>query len=322
MNIYIFILLVIFLVLFSAVCSGLNISLMSLDLADLKRKAQLGDLKAKKVLPLRQNSHLTLASILITNIALVSATSLVLSQRLNGWVAGILSTFLIVVFGEVLPQALFSNSPLKYTSRYTGVLKTMVFISYPVSKPLQILLDKLFPKHLTSIQTRNELGLMIDEHLQDHRSELDDDEIAIMHGALQLSEKRVKTIMTAIKKTYWLTPDARLDDAKIDELKESGFSRFPVFDKDLTKCYGLLIMKKLVDIDFDDNQFRVSDLELHPTKKVGSMTALDTLFRIFISRRTHLMPVEKDGKIVGIVTIEDLIEEIIGHEIEDESYKD
>ena len=72
-------------------------------------------------------------------------------------------------------------------------------------------------------------------------------------------------------------------------------------------------------MDFDENEYRVDDMTLHPTRMVGTMTALDTLFRKFIAARTHLLPVERDDKIIGIVTIEDLIEEIIGHEIEDES---
>jgi metal transporter CNNM len=262
---------------------------------------------------------LTLASILITNIAAVSATSIVLSTEVNGWVAGAISTLLIVVFGEVLPQALFSNTPLKYSAKFSFLLKAMIVISYPVSKPLQLLLDKLFPRTRSAIQTRHELGLLISEHLTDTRSELDDDEVVIIRGALQLSEKRIKSIMTPIRQTYWLTPDMLLDDAKIDEIKDKGFSRIPVFNSDLTACHGLLIMKSLVDIDFDENHYSVKDMPLHPSEPIGSMTALDTLFRKFISRRTHLMPVEKDDKIVGIVTIEDLIEEIIGHEIEDES---
>jgi metal transporter CNNM len=319
MNTATLIILVIILVGFSAICSGLNVAIMSLDVADLERKKKLGDKQAALVLPLRKNAHLTLASILITNIAAVSATSLVLSLRVNGWVAGIISTFLIVVFGEVLPQALFSTMPLKYSAQFSFVLRGMIFVSYPVSKPLQLLLDKLFPRRGSAIQTRHELGLLINEHLTDNRSELDDDEVEIIRGALQLSEKRIKTIMTPIRQTYWLTPDTKLDDAKIDELKERGFSRIPIFDDKLSVCHGLLIMKSLVDIDFDDNHFLVNDMQLHPSEPIGSMTALDTLFRKFISRRTHLMPVEKDDKIIGIVTIEDLIEEIIGHEIEDES---
>jgi Mg2+/Co2+ transporter CorC len=78
-------------------------------------------------------------------------------------------------------------------------------------------------------------------------------------------------------------------------------------------------MKDLVDIDFDVNQFRVDDMVLYPTQLVGSMTALDTMFRKFIAAGSHLIPIERDDHIIGVVTIEDLLEEIVGHEIEDES---
>jgi metal transporter CNNM len=313
---------VVLLVLTSAICSGLNVAVMSLDLGDLRRKAKLGNKAAVRVLPLRRNAHLLLASILLTNVAAVSATSLVLSQRLNGWAAGATSTLLIVVFGEVMPQALFTKNPLAWSGFFSPVLKAMVAVTYLISKPLQLLLDDLFPRERIRLQTRHELGLLIAEHLDTDESELDDDEVEIIRGALQLSEKRVRDIMTDIRHTYWLTLDTELDDAKVDELKAQGFSRIPIFNPELSKCYGLLLMKDLVDIDFDEHHYKVRDMKLRPTKLVGSMTALDTMFRKFIAARTHLMPVEKDDQIIGIATIEDLIEEIIGHEIEDETDRD
>ncbi|HXR50118.1 MAG TPA: CNNM domain-containing protein [Verrucomicrobiae bacterium] len=313
------IIIVIILIIFSAVCSGLNIAVMSLDLADLRRKAKLGNRGAKRVLPLRKQAHLTLASILLSNVAAVSATSLVLDQRLNGWLAGLLGTLLIVIFGEVMPQALFSKNPLAWSSRFAPVLQAMIVVTYIVSKPLQVLLDHLFPHERAKLQTRHELGLMINEHLSDDSSELDEDEVEIMRGALQLSEKRVRDIMTDIRHTYWLGLDTALDGQKIDEIKAVGYSRIPIFDHALKECYGLLLMKDLVDIDFDERTLLVRDLLLRPTKLVGSMTALDTMFRKFIAASTHLIPIEKDEEIIGIVTIEDLIEEIIGHEIQDET---
>jgi metal transporter CNNM len=310
---------VVILVLFSAICSGLNIAIMALDPADLRRKAKLGDRRAKRMLPLRRRTHLTLASILLTNVAAVSATSLVLDERFNGWIAGILSTLLIVVFGEVMPQAVFSNDALKWSARFAPLLKVMMVVTYVVSKPLQLLLDRLFPRHLTPLQSRHELGLLLGEHQNDARSELDDDEVEIMRGALALSEKRVRDIMTDVRHTYWLSPEDALDGARVDEIKAKGFSRIPIFNRDRTECYGLLLMKDLVDIDFDENNHLVRDLPLRRTHLVGSMTALDTMFRKFIAAGTHLMPVERDDKIVGVITIEDLLEEIIGHEIEDET---
>ena len=319
MNGYVMSFEVMLLILASAVCSGLNIAVMSLDIGDLRRKAKLGNRQAKRVLPLRQKRHLTLASILLTNVAAVSATSLVLSQRLNGLVAGLVSTLLIVVIGEVLPQALFSKNPLMWSSIFAPVLKAMIALTYIVSRPLQILLDRLFPLQRATLQSRHELGLLITEHLTDDTSELDDDEIEIMRGALSLSEKRLRDIMTDIRHTYWLTPSTVLDDAKIDEIKAQGFSRIPIFNHALTKCYGVILMKDLVDIDFDENNYKVDDMILHPAQLVGSMTALDTMFRKFINAGTHLIPIEKDDQIIGIATIEDLLEEIVGHEIEDET---
>jgi metal transporter CNNM len=307
------------LILASAICSGLNVALMSLEVHDLRRKAKLGNKAARRILPLRQNVHLALASILFTNVAAVTATSVVLEARFNGWVAVLASTLLLVVFGEIMPQAWFGKDPLKWTNRFYHLIQFMQFITYVVSRPLQLLLDKLFPRENYQLQSRHELGLLIGEHLGTTESELDDDEVEIIRGALQLSEKRVRDIMTDIRHTYWLTPDTPLNDVKIDEIKLKGFSRIPIFNPQLTKCYGLLLMKDLVDIDFDDNDYTVDDMNLHPTPLVGSMTALDTMFRKFISSGTHLIPIEKDDEIVGIVTIEDLLEEIVGHEIEDET---
>jgi metal transporter CNNM len=318
-SIILFIAEVFLLILASAICSGLNVAVMSLDPEDLKRKALLGNHQAKRVLPLRNRTHLVLASILLTNVAAVSATSLVLNQRLTGWIAGALATLLIVVFGEVVPQALFAKNALRYSSEFAPLLNVLISITYVISKPLETLLDKLFPRVSAKLQTRQELGLIMTEHLSSGRSELDESEIEIVRGALLLSEKRARDIMTNIRQTFWLTPTTRLDGAKIDEIKEKRFSRIPIFDKELTKCYGVLLMKELVDLDFDNNDYKVEDMVLYPAQLVGSMTALDTLFRKYISAGSHLIPIERDDKIVGIATIEDLIEEIFGQEIEDET---
>jgi metal transporter CNNM len=320
-NVTVTITIVFLLICLSAVCSGLNVALMSLDLKDLQRKVKLGNVHAKKVLPFRQNTHLTLAAILLMNVAAVSATSLVLENVLFGVLAGIIATLLTVIFGEIFPQALFSRKALTYCARFSFVMRCMVIVTYVVAKPLQLLLDTLFTKQHAKLQSRHELGIMIAEHLDHDASELDADEVEIIRGALQLSEKRVRDIMLPIGEVFWLTPSTILTAEKIDEIKDRGRSRIPIFNRELSHCYGVLLMKELVDIDFDKTVYRIDELPLHLIQPIGSMTALDTMLRKFISSSIHLMPVERDSRIVGIVTIEDLIEEIVGREIEDESDK-
>lgn len=293
---------------------------MSLDVAELRRKAKLSDKRAKRVLPLRENAHLTLAGILLSNVAFASGAAIVLGDNFNGFIAVAISSLLLVVFAELLPQAFFARRALTICSYLSPIMRIMILITYPISKTLQLMLDRIFGQSKgNGLHTRHELGLMINEHLGEKSSELDEDEVEIIRGALQLSEKHVSEIMTPIENTYWLTLDTKLDSKKIEEIKRASYSRIPIFDKNLVKCHGILLMKDMVDVDFDEQRYRVSDLKLHSTKIVGSRTALDTMFRKFIGARTHLIPVDKNDSIIGIVTIEDLVEEIIGHEIIDES---
>lgn len=303
----------------AAIFSGLNISLMSLSVTDLRRKARLGNVMAKRVLPLRKNAYLSLASILFANVAVVSASSLILESHFNGWIAGIVTTLLMVIFGEILPQAIFVKSALRFCAFFVPLIRIVTLITYPFSKPLQLMLDRMLgsePKHLHS---RQELGLIIGEHQTDDNSELDEDEVEIIKSALQLSEKTVKDIMRPIDEVYWLPVDAVLDAKTVDDIKYHSYSRVPVLSRDKRDCFGVLLMKDMVDIDFDESPVPITSFKLHRTRKVGSRTALDTMFRRFISIKSHLVPIEKDDTIIGIVTVEDLIEEIIGHEIADET---
>src|SRR6185369_6938598 len=139
--------------------------------------------------------------------------------------------------------------------------------------------DRLFEEQEEPLDTRQELGLMITEHLGSSESELDEDEVEIIRGALQLSEKHVREIMTPISQVYWLQPGTVIDGRIIDEIKARGRRRIPILNADKTVCYGILLIKDLVDIDFDHEQPSVDELPLHKTKLVGSMTALDTMLR-------------------------------------------
>lgn len=307
------------LIVISALCSGLNVALMALDITDLKRLAKLGNKDARVALRIRRKTHLSLASILFTNVAVISATSLLLSKFLNGFVAGLISTLLIVIFGEILPQAFAVKHSLRAIALFAPFLRTITILTYLITKPLQLLLDKLIGPENEKLHSRHELGLLIADHLGHAASELDEDEVEIVKNALQLSEKRVKEVMVPVEEVYYLYEDDVIDATKIDELKQENFSRIPIFNRNKTRCERFLVFKDLVDIDFDTRSYTLDELKTHETRTFGSMTALDTMFRKFISSKKHMLIIEKDDAVVGIVTIEDLIEEILGREIEDES---
>ena len=116
------------------------------------------------------------------------------------------------------------------------------------------------------LKEMGDLGLLGIKYSAEHGgSELDEDEIEIMRGAISLSEKRVRDIMTPLKSVYWLTPDTVVNPKKIDEIKANAHSRIPIFNATKTVSYGMLLMKDLVDINFDERSYLVEELRLRPS---------------------------------------------------------
>lgn len=116
-----------------------------------------------------------------------------------------------------------------------------------------------------------------------------------------------------------MTPDTELTNERIAEIKNKLYSRIPVFNRNLTKCFGVLLIKELVAVDFSQQRYRIDDFTLHPTEMIGDRTVLDTALAKFIKDHNHMIPVTRKQKIVGVVTIEDVLEEIVGQEIIDET---
>ena len=116
---------VIGLILLAAVCSGLNVAFMSLNLGDLRRKRKLKNSAAKRLYPLRKNAHLTLAAILLTNVAAASLTPIVIDSRLNGILAVAISTLMLTIFSEIMPQALFAQNAMKWVNRFYWPIRSM-----------------------------------------------------------------------------------------------------------------------------------------------------------------------------------------------------
>jgi len=112
-------LIVVFLVLFSALFSGLTLGFFSLNKDDLERKAELGDKQAKKVYKIRKNGNLLLCTLLIGNVAVNSTLSIFLGSLASGFMAGLIATALIVVFGEIIPQAAFSRYALTLGAQFS-----------------------------------------------------------------------------------------------------------------------------------------------------------------------------------------------------------
>ncbi|MCK4744813.1 HlyC/CorC family transporter [Candidatus Parcubacteria bacterium] len=308
---------VIFLILFSALFSGLTLGFFSLNKDDLKRKVELGDKQAKKIYKIRKNGNLLLCTLLIGNVAVNSTLSIFLGSIASGFVAGLTATFLIVVFGEIIPQSVFSRYALILGAKFAWLVKLFIIMLFPICWPIAWLLDKILGNEMPNIYSKIELARIIEEHEDLKESEIDADEEKILKGALSYSEKTTQEIMTPRTEVILLKCDQILNKKAIDKIKNSGHSRIPVYKKDQDDIIGILYVKDLIGENLKNRT--TEELCRKGVIFVDYNKSLDDLLNEFKKRKHHLFVVlNKFGGVSGIVTIEDVLEEIIGAEIMDE----
>lgn len=311
------------LVLLSGLFSGLTLGMFSLGLSTLQRKIKLGDERAIAIYKVRKNGSLLLCTLLLGNVAVNSALSIFLGSITSGIIAGIISTGLIVVLGEIIPQALFSRFALNLGYRTVWIVRIFQTLFFPVAAPLAWMLDKLLGEETPAIWSKRELKEIIKDHEDSPYSNIDEDEERIVLGALTFSEKKAHDIMTPKTVVYYLNSESVYNTSLQKEIKEKGFSRIPVFKDNPDNMIGMIFIKELFGVNADGTK-KVKDL-ISKKRKLISVDAdmnLDILFNTLLKERVHMALLYNDfGAFNGIVSLEDIIEEIIKTEIVDEDDK-
>ena len=290
---------------------------MGLEPNELGRKAKLGDKNAKKIYPIRKKGNQLLVTIIFANVAINSSLAIFLDSLTAGIYAALLSTALITIFGEILPQAFISRFALPFAARISGFVKLTMFILSPICKPLAWLLDKWLGDELPKEYARNELIEILEEHVQSQSSDIRREEERIATGALSFGTKQVMEVMTPRSVVYTLKATSNLDSAIMDHLTEKGYSRIPVLEDSNGQVVGLLYAFDLINKDLGNK--KVEDIM---RKNILIFEETDNLqkalHKLFISKFKLAIVVNKYKEYVGVLSIEDIIEEILDQEIVDE----
>lgn len=302
------------LLLLSALFSGLNLGLMSLGPHTLKRKKELGDKQAAKVYEIRKNGNLLLVTLLLGNVAVNSILAIYLGSITVGLVAVVASTGLITLFGEIIPQAVFSRHALNLSAKIVWLVRIFIVVLYPICRPISSMLDWALGEELPTIYSRQELVNILEEHSESTDSEIKSHEEQIARGALTYGEKTIKQVMTPLAVVSSLSLNQKITKVFIKKIKDSGFARFPVMHNGVV--VGTLYSRDLLGVA---RTKKIKDIMHTPVIFVQQNQALDIALRQFLATKNHLFVVQnQQKKMVGVVTIEDVIEEIIGDEIVDE----
>jgi metal transporter CNNM len=316
---YIFI---IFLVLLSGIFSGLTLGFFTLNLSELERKAKLGDGRVSKILDVRRNGNLLLCTLLLGNVAVNSCLAIFLGTITSGVFAAIISTSLIVVFGEILPQAVFSRYALTVGYYAIGLVQVFRFMFYPIAAPLARMLDRLLGEELATVWSTREIREIISDHKNSPYSSIDADEERIANGALSFSIKSAREVMTPASVVYLLERNLRLNNELLTEIRNAGHTRIPLFDKTEDKIVSILYVKDLIGYDIEANaelnKFARTDSHII----VDEHDKLDAILNKLMLKKAHIALVyDEFGIFNGIVTLEDIIEQILKIEIVDEGDK-
>ena len=338
----------VFCVCMSGIFSGLNLGLMGLDLislrmiseTDIERIAgdtatseeitqmELDKERATKILPIRQKGNLLLCTLLIGNVMVNSIISILTADMTSGTVGFLISTCLITAFGEVIPQAYGSRHALELGAMSIGLVKVIIAILWIICKPISMILDCCLGEELGNIYNRYQLYTMF-ELYKDH-SNFNKDTIQTMQGALVMDTKTVKEYMRPFDSVFMLPDTTILDYNTCLEIFRKGYSRIPIYHENRQDIRGILHVKELIMIDpnqcvsvdsimqlFPSSLLRLSDKST-VSDSIKEMVNSHTEFA-FVSQIIESNKCDPVVKLVGIVTLEDLIKAVMRLDLVDES---
>lgn len=319
------------LLLVSAFASGSEIAFFSLSPTDVDELEDSRSETDRKVRMLREDSERTLATILITN-NFVNVTIIMLlnyvfagivhfgpkAYWLQFLVITVILTFLLLLFGEIMPKVYSRQDPLAFCRRFVGGVLFVRKLFWPVEYILLksgVLAEKLVKKEsvvLSVDDLEQALELTDKEDIKDEKS--------MLQGIIRFGDETAKEVMTSRQNIVDLDIRSSFDEV-LKSIVENNYSRMPVYQDNTDNIRGILYIKDLLPHLGKPATFRWQSL-IRPPYFVPETKKIDDLLREFQENKVHIaIVVDEFGGTSGIVTLEDILEEIVG-EINDEYDED
>ena len=325
------ILLIIVLLICSALISGSEVAFFSLSKTDLKKISSSNARSLKLIALLRANPRRLLATLLVSNnfinisivLLLASFGQLFDFNSLPDWLNFVLEvgfiTALILLFGEILPKVYANRKPISFSKKMAFPVQILdkylfFFITIPMSKMTKFIQDKLvFKKPNLSVDKLSDAFNLTD------KSETSSEEKKIFKGIISFGGIEVKQVMKPRIDVFSVSKTMSYTDL-IKQVRENRYSRIPVFDETIDNVTGVIYLKDLFPY-LDQKNFDWTTLIREPYF-IPENKKLDDLLKEFQKLKNHMaIVVDEYGGNSGIITLNDIVEEIVG-EINDEFNQD
>ena len=319
--------LLVILILFSSFFSATEMAYSSVNKIRLKNAAENGDKRSAAVLKMAENFDRFLSTVLVGNnivnilassIATVFFIDLLQDQAKGSTVATAVLTIIILIFGEVAPKSIAKATPEKFARLVYPLIKFFSYALYPIAIIL-IGVTKLISKLFRS-KTTEETGITEEEiitFVEEAQLEgsIDEQESELIRSAVEFNDREAQEIVT-----HRVDIEAVSENASMDEIKalfmETGFSRLPIYRDTIDNIIGVIHHKDFYNkVVAGARSFK--DI-IKPVVSVHKAMKIYDLLKLLQKSKTHIAVVADDyGGTLGIVTMEDIIEELVG-EIWDE----
>ncbi len=312
------------LIVLSAFFSGSETAYTSLSKIRLKNLVNDGNKKAERALKLSEQYEKLLTTILVgnnlVNILASSICTWMFAFFFGDWsvlAATLFMLLILLTFGEITPKTLAKRHPEKVAMMFARPLNVVIILFSPISIAFRALSGSLNSEDAEEqpTLTEEELSVMIDEI--EGEGVLEKSESELIKSAMEFDDKQVSEILTPRVDIVAIERNATMEDLK-NVLLSSGFSRIPVYDGTIDRIIGVIYAKDFYSRYFEHANTRMEDL-MRPVKFIPETTTVArTLTEIQKSMVQMIVVVDSYGGTVGIVSLEDILEELVG-EIWDES---
>ncbi|STP29731.1 hemolysin [Enterococcus durans] len=331
------ILLLIILTLINAFLAASEIAVVSINKNRIEQKAEEGDTKSQKLLKILQNPNNFLSTIQvgITLVNILSGASLAntLSERLapvlGGGVAAknianiivlAILTYVSIVFGELYPKRIALNKSEEVANFTSGMIRTIGIVAKPFVWLLSAstsLLARITPMTFDdedSKMTRDEMRYMLET-----KGVLNNEELEMLQGVFSLDTKVAREVMVPRTDAFMIDINDSVED-NVNEVLSENYSRIPVYNEDKDKVVGILHTKNLLKAahKFGFDHLDLQKIMQEPLFVPETIFIDDLLYEMKKTQNQMAILLDEYGGVVGLATLEDLLEEIVG-EIDDES---
>lgn len=311
--------------LLSALFSGLVLGLLSLDVTDLEILKKCGTERERRyaatIMPMRRHSNLLLCSLVVGNVLVNAYLQKLLDTVFPGLIGFISTTCCITIFGEIVPQAVCSRHGLAIGANTIWLTWLVIIVTLPVSYPLSLVLDCALGDEIAFVYDRERLQEYI--RITKSYNNLDAQETNIIMGALKIKKVSVGQIMTKLKDIFMLDVESIINYHTMVMIMKKGYSRIPVYKDSRKNIVGLLLVRDLAMVNpYTEVTLRsILAFYRHPTILVDENNTLDLAFNHFRDGKSHMAFVREHRRkdVIGLVTLEDIIEEVLQVEINDET---